>query len=204
MDRVPLVVRVAVAAFASVAVALGAAAAPGYPSPASPAFPDFPDFPDFPAFPAPAPPSPVFRLLAASAITGIPHSPPVPGDVIRPYDPPDKPWLPGHRGVDLAAGPGSVVASSADGVVHFAGSVAGTPTVSVMHADGIRTTYQPVVARVSRGDRVLRGDPLGVLGDPAPDPGLHWGALRGSDYLNPLDLLARRPIVLKPPVPDGG
>ena len=133
-------VRVTVAAFASVAVALGAAAAPAQPSPASP------DFPDFPAFPPPAPPSPVFRLLAASAITGIPHSPPVPGDVIRPYDPPDKPWLPGHRGVDLAAGPGSVVASSADGVVHFAGSVAGTPTVSVMHADGIRTTYQPVVA----------------------------------------------------------
>src|SRR5699024_8460949 len=79
MPWIPLAVRVAVAALASVAVALGAAAAPAQPSPASPAFPDFP------AFPAPAPPSPVFRLLAASAITGIPHSPPVPGDVIRPY-----------------------------------------------------------------------------------------------------------------------
>ncbi|WP_331251434.1 M23 family metallopeptidase [Corynebacterium xerosis] len=100
--------------------------------------------------------------------------------------------------MDLAAPEGAPVRASGDGTVHFAGMVAGTPTVSVMHADGIRTTYQPVRWTVARGQAVSRGDMIGTLG-PGPDPGLHWGALRGEDYLNPLDLLGRRPIVLKPP-----
>lgn len=185
MDHVPLFARVAVAALGAVALTLGS----------------------FNPGAAAAPPP------AASAVSSVPHSPPVPGEVVRPYDPPEKPWLPGHRGVDLAAAPGAAVASSADGVVHFAGAVAGTPTVSVMHPDGIRTTYQPVVAHVSRGESVRRGQSLGILGEwggggagphPLPHPGLHWGAVRGRDYLNPLDLLSRRPIVLKPPVRDGG
>ena len=120
------------------------------------------------------------------------------GGVVKKYDPPAQRWLPGHRGVDLAAPVGSPVRASGDGVVHFAGMVAGTPTVSVMHADGIRTTYQPVRWSVRRGDRVLRGSMIGTV-EAGTDPGLHWGALRGGDYLNPLDLLWRRPIVLKPP-----
>lgn len=176
--------RLLLAALAAAALAM---AAPS-PVPASPA--------------SPAPTALAPRAAASSAITRIPHSRPVPGRVLRAYDPPAQRWLPGHRGVDLAAPPGAIVRSSADGVVHFAGSVAGTPTVSVLHADGIRTTYQPVIASVARGDAVRRGQDIGVLGA-GGDPGLHWGALRGRDYLNPLDLLARRPIVLKPPVPDG-
>ncbi|MFD5867212.1 peptidoglycan DD-metalloendopeptidase family protein [Corynebacterium sp. NPDC060344] len=133
----------------------------------------------------------------AAAVTAVEHAKPVDGGVVKPYDPPAKRWLPGHRGVDLAAAVGAQVRASADGVVHFAGMVAGTPTVSVMHADGIRTTYQPVRWSVRRGERVRRGAVLGTL-ESGPDPGLHWGALRGRDYLNPMDLLSRRPIVLKP------
>ncbi|MCG7439038.1 M23 family metallopeptidase [Corynebacterium freneyi] len=133
----------------------------------------------------------------SGGISAIEHAKPVPGDVVTPYDPPAQRWLPGHRGVDLAAPIGSAVRASGDGVVHFAGMVAGTPTVSVMHADGIRTTYQPVRWSVRRGDRVRRGDVIGTL-EAGQDPGLHWGALRGRDYLNPLDLLWLRPIVLKP------
>ncbi|WP_295624138.1 M23 family metallopeptidase [uncultured Corynebacterium sp.] len=137
------------------------------------------------------------RATTGSRITDVEHSPPVPGGVVTPYDPPPQRWLPGHRGVDLAAPVGAVVRASGDGTVHFAGEVAGRPTISVMHADGIRTTYQPVRAEVRRGDRVRRGDVLGRL-EAGPDPGLHWGALRGDDYLNPMDLLRARPIVLKP------
>lgn len=140
---------------------------------------------------------------AAASVSDVVHERPVPGAVIRAYDPPAKRWLPGHRGVDLAAPEGSAVVASGDGVVHFAGMVAGMPNVSVMHADGIRTTYQPVDPIVARGDSVRRGDVLGTLAE-GPDPGLHWGALRGDDYLNPLDLLARRPIVLKPVRPRPG
>ena len=69
-----------------------------------------------------------------------------------------------------------------------------------MHADGIRTTYQPVRALVAKGDPIRQGEVIGILEEPAEfnETGLHWGALRGKDYLNPLDLIERREIVLKP------
>jgi len=41
--------------------------------------------------------------------------------VVRGFDPPPRPWLPGHRGVDLAAVPGAAVRSAGAGVVRFAG-----------------------------------------------------------------------------------
>ena len=93
----------------------------------------------------------------------------------------------------------SVVAAG-DGVVAFAGVVAGTPTVSVDHTNGLRTTYQPVHARVARGEEVREGQMLGILGHPVDGwPGLHWGARRGpDDYVNPLGLLDAPVIRLKP------
>lgn len=120
--------------------------------------------------------------------------------VLRGADIPEKNWLPGHRGVDLAAHTGQDVLAAEDGVVAFAGVVAGTPTVSIDHADGIRTTYQPVHAVVSAGDHVLEGQPIGRLGHPVDGyPGLHWGARTGPDsYINPLSLLDAPAIRLKP------
>ncbi|MDO5511455.1 murein hydrolase activator EnvC [Corynebacterium sp.] len=120
--------------------------------------------------------------------------------VLRAFDRPDHNWLPGHRGVDLALPVGGTVVAAGDGVVAFAGVVAGTPTVSVDHADGIRTTYQPVHARVARGDAVREGQTIGTLGHPTDGwPGLHWGARRGAaDYVNPLGLLDAPVIRLKP------
>ncbi|WP_211206058.1 M23 family metallopeptidase [Corynebacterium ulceribovis] len=127
------------------------------------------------------------------------HRKPTAGAVTRDYDPPLKNWLPGHRGVDLAAADGSVVVASAAGVVHFAGMVAGTPVVSVMHADGIRTTYQPVTTSLRRGMQVSKGQPVGVLRRNDEHDGLHWGARRGEVYLNPLSLLRPRQVRLVPP-----
>lgn len=120
--------------------------------------------------------------------------------VLRAFDLPEHDWLPGHRGVDLELRVGSPVLAAGDGVVAFAGSVAGTPTVSIDHADGVRTTYQPVHARVSRGDEVAEGTEIGTLGHPADGrPGLSWGARTGpADYLNPLSLLDAPTIRLKP------
>lgn len=120
--------------------------------------------------------------------------------LLRAFDPPEKPWLAGHRGVDLPADPGDPIVAAEDGVVAFAGVVAGTPVVSIDHADGIRTTYQPVHARVSQGDAVQEGDVIGMLGQPTgSDIGLHWGARIGKEeYINPLSLLDRPVIRLKP------
>lgn len=129
---------------------------------------------------------------------------PLSGDppVTRPFDPPDKPWLSGHRGVDLASAPGVTVLAAGDGTVAFAGEVAGKPVISIDHPDGIRTTYEPVVATLSAGDPVQRGQPIGTLqaGHPecAVEACLHWGARRGERYIDPLSLLRPRRVRLLP------
>jgi hypothetical protein len=88
-------------------------------------------------------------------------------------------------------------------VVSFAGYVAGTGVVSVRHADGLRTTYEPVLPAVHVGASVAGGDLLGHLmpghGDCGPGRWcLHWGLLRGSTYLDPLTLVRRGPVRLLP------
>lgn len=122
-------------------------------------------------------------------------------DVLRGFDPPEQRWLAGHLGADLAADVGQPVLASADGVVHFVGTVAGVPVVSVTHG-GLRTTYLPVRASVARGDPVRAGDELGPLAEePAhcsSRPCLHFGLLRGATYLDPLGPLGHGPVRLLP------
>ncbi|MEV0680472.1 M23 family metallopeptidase [Actinosynnema sp. NPDC050436] len=137
-----------------------------------------------------------------------PLAPPHP--VLRAFERPPTPYLAGHRGVDLGAAPDAVVLASADGTVHFAGTVGRRQVVSLAHAGNLRTTYEPVTPLVSRGQRVTRGTPVGTL-----DPGhegcrttcLHWAALRPTPhrhYLDPLSLLARTRVRLLPTDPHGG
>ena len=87
------------------------------------------------------------------------------------------------------------------GTIAFAGQVGGRPVVSIQHADGIRTTYDPVISRRSRGDVVGRGDIIGVLAnenEATHGPGLGWGAKIGESYIDPLTLLGRSEVRLKP------
>ncbi|MFE3057981.1 M23 family metallopeptidase [Nocardia sp. NPDC059239] len=124
---------------------------------------------------------------------------PRPG-VVRAFDKPEHDWLPGHRGVDLAGDRGQVVLAAGDGIVVFAGIVADKPVVSIDHPGGLRTTYEPVSAAIPVGRRLTRGTPIGMLeaGHPPCSPCLHWGARRDGEYLDPLGLLHRTPIRLKP------
>ena len=111
------------------------------------------------------------------------------------------PWSPGHRGVDLGARPRAPALAAAAGVVMFAGRIAGVGAVSVQHAGGIRTTYEPVTPDVRVGDRVTAGQHLGTVDSwpgHCPGPCLHWGALRGRTYLDPLGLLGLVGPVLLP------
>jgi murein DD-endopeptidase MepM/ murein hydrolase activator NlpD len=156
-------------------------------------------------------------LLAPAAAAGEPDPPPEPTPnltsvvrvgwvaplagplrVTRAFDAPANPFGPGHRGVDLAGAADAPVLAAGDGVVVFAGMVAGRPVVSVDHAGGLRTTYEPVSATVGAGQPVARGSPLGTLvaghaGCPVAAC-LHWGLRRGEVYLDPL-LLLRTPRV---------
>lgn len=119
---------------------------------------------------------------------------PPPPIVLTPFAPPATRYGAGHRGVDLAAQPGSPVVAAGAGVVIFAGPLAGRGVISVEHPGGLRTTYEPVTAAVTVGTTVSPGQPIGAL-EPghagcAPANCLHWGArLPGRLYLDPMSLL---------------
>lgn len=124
---------------------------------------------------------------------------PVPGPVLRGFDPPARPWLPGHRGVDLGAAPGAPVRTAVAGRVVFAADLAGRGVVVVSHGV-MRTTYEPVTAIVDVGTSVGAGDRIGTLqaGHSCSTGCLHWGLRRGEEYLNPLSLLDPGPLQLLP------
>ena len=139
------------------------------------------------AAPTPAVPAPARPVTYRAPID--------PLDVVRPFDAPDSPYGPGHRGVDLAARTGQAVRTAAAGVVTFAGSVAGRGVVVVAHADGVRTEYEPVLPSVRRGailgPRAVLGRVDGTHGSCDAGGCLHWGARRGDEYFDPLLLLSR-------------
>ncbi|MBB2942221.1 murein DD-endopeptidase MepM/ murein hydrolase activator NlpD [Actinoplanes lutulentus] len=144
----------------------------------------------------------LISLLSLPVAPSVYRWPVVSPRVVRHFDPPPQPWLAGHRGADLAVRPGAVVSSAGAGMVLFAGTIAGRGVVSVAHAGGLRTTYEPVTAVVGIGDQVVAGDPLGTIeiGHPGcPEPVcLHWGLRRGDAYLDPLALLGLGRVRLLP------
>jgi len=144
--------------------------------------------------PLPAVAGPVRPMPAAPARVAALWTSPVPGPrVTRPFESLPNPYTAGHRGVDLAGSPATPVLAAGDGVVVFAGMVAGRPAVSIDHAGGLRTTYEPVDPSVAAGVHVTRGSPIGRLaaghaGCPV-SACLHWGLRRGETYLDPMALL---------------
>ncbi len=129
-----------------------------------------------------------------------------PPAVGRPFQPPSRPYGPGHRGADLVGADGQAVLSAGAGVVVYAAPLADRGVVSVDHAGGLRTTYEPVRAGVRPGQVVAKGQPLGVLA--AGHPGclgaacLHWGLRRERTYLDPLVLVRPARVRLLPYPPD--
>ena len=121
--------------------------------------------------------------------------------VVAVFAPPDLTWHPGHRGVDLLGAAGQPVLAIGAGRVTFAGPVAGRGVVVVDHG-GLRSTYEPVLARVAGGEHVEAGEALGVLqavrSHCLPRVCLHLGLKRGDCYLDPLELLTGRDVRLKP------
>lgn len=123
--------------------------------------------------------------------------------VVRGFDPPPKPWLGGHRGVDLAVPAGATVLSPADGRVSFSGRVVDRPVVTIDHGNGLRSSLLAVASELRAGDTVASGDPVGTVAASSHCACLHWGVRRGDAYVNPLQfVMDLRPSVLLP-VPDG-
>lgn len=129
---------------------------------------------------------------------------PLAGTVVveRAFDPPRTAYGPGHRGVDLRASVGQRVRSAGPGRVTYAGLLAGRGVVTVTHAGGLRTTYEPVEPSVRVGAGVARGTVLGQLSSGHAScrrrSCLHWGLLLGRVYLNPLSLVQGGEVRLLP------
>ncbi|MDR6507449.1 M23 family metallopeptidase [Arthrobacter oryzae] len=122
--------------------------------------------------------------------------------VLRAFDPPDKPWMSGHRGVDLqAAFDGAQVTAPESGTVSFVGVVVDRPVITIDHGNGLRSSFEPVESVLAAGATLSKGDILGTVqpGHCAAMPCVHWGVRRGAEYINPLSLVKDlRPSILLP------
>lgn len=91
---------------------------------------------------------------------------PVPGAVIRHFQPPACERCAGHRGVTLRTTVGDSVVAVAPGEVEFVGEVGGTLYVVQRLAPSIRVTYGHLATVSTRqGVRLSAGVPLGEAGE---------------------------------------
>lgn len=103
------------------------------------------------------------------------------GRLIRPVQGPISAFMQGgHTGIDVAAGLGSPIVASDDGVVRAAGWVTnGGYRVCLTHASGLETCYFHTSGiLVNVGQRVRRGEPIALIGMSglAGGPHVHWEA----------------------------
>ena len=132
---------------------------------------------------APAPPP----TAASSDSWDWPVAPPHP--IVRQFIAPATQYSAGHRGIDIAA-PDGVVVAPAGGVVHFAGIVVDRPVLSIEHPGGILTSYEPVTTQLSAGQVVARGEVVGaVIEGHCSSPCLHFGVRVNGLYVSPLTYL---------------
>jgi murein DD-endopeptidase MepM/ murein hydrolase activator NlpD len=140
-----------------------------------------------PAPPAAPPPLPAVPVIGRTWPVGTRPA------LLRGWEPPPTAYARGHRGVDLAAAPGTPVRAVAAGRVSYAGRVAGRGVISVdLAGTDLRTTYEPVRASVPKDAEVTAGEVIGTVeptGSHCTTTCVHWGLLRGGTYLNPLTLL---------------
>ena len=168
--------------------------------------------------PAPVPRSPAPTALRTGPLSG-PGAErdavvlPVDGPVVRLFVRPAQRWSRGHRGVDLAAEPGAPVRAPLAGVVEFAGPVAGRTVLTIVRADGLRASLEPLSDVLEVGTPVTPGDVVGLVATPtvagdaahagarghcAPTSCVHWGVRRDGEYVDPLGLLEPVTVVLLP------
>ena len=80
--------------------------------------------------------------------------------------------------------------------------VVNRPVIVITHAGGIRTSYEPVETAVPVGTTVIAGQVVGHVSSATGHCGgrdcLHWGARRGTIYVDPLQFLRPPHVVLLP------
>ncbi len=131
----------------------------------------------------------------ANAVTAsfLLSAPTAPLNVQRLASLPQRPWLAGHRGLDLAARVGEPVTSPSAGVVTFVGFVVDRPVLSIQHDGGLLSSFEPIDSPLSVGDVVARGQMVGTVAEAqhhcVRSECVHWGLRLGGEYVDPLDYL---------------
>ncbi|WP_236609545.1 murein hydrolase activator EnvC family protein [Leifsonia xyli] len=118
-----------------------------------------------------------------------------PVHLLKSFAAPPTPYAAGHRGIDLAAAPGAPVTAPASGVVRFAGTVVDRPVLTVEHASGVLSSYEPVTTPLTVGESVSPGDPLAAIatGGHCGSACLHVGVRINGEYVSPLLFFATLP-----------
>jgi murein DD-endopeptidase MepM/ murein hydrolase activator NlpD len=144
----------------------------------------------------------LFLLVVLTALVGMPppsaaastYRPPVQAPVVDGFRLPDGPYGAGNRGLEYATSPGTPVRAIGDGLVVFTGPVPGTRAVTVLHPDGLRSSYTHLATiTVEAGEHVARGTVLGTSTER-----LHLGVRTGGTYLDPAGLFASTGVHLVP------
>ena len=125
-------------------------------------------------------------------------------EVLQDFDAPDKPWLAGHRGVDLASHEGDELIAPAAGYISFAGKVAGKDVVVITHPQGFRSTFEPAQAVARQGQALKRGEVFALRSsgesNHCEDTCIHWGVkISKQRYLNPQRMIEASPIIILHP-----
>ena len=118
--------------------------------------------------------------------------------VSAPYVAPAHAYGPGHRGIDLSASLAAEVHAPVAGEVSFVGTVVDRPLISLRVDAHTVVSIEPVASTLAVGDRVQRGEIIGVRahGGHCDDSCLHLGVRVDGDYVNPMRFFVGRPVLL--------
>ena len=120
--------------------------------------------------------------------------PPVDAPVSDPFRMPDGPYGPGNRGIEYATSPGDAVRAGAEGVVSFAGPVAGNLYVTLDHGGGLLSSYSYIDrVSVAHGDSAGRGDVIGFTGETP----LHFSVRIDGSYVDPAAFIGVRRVSVR-------
>lgn len=122
--------------------------------------------------------------------------------LVKAFNPPDRPWLSGSRGVWLNLhNPQGTIESPCDGRVIYSAELAGRKVLSI-DCGGIHSTFEPVVTTLHTGQSVKRGEQIASVpplesewtSTSIQEGEIHWGAkVSRTRYINPLRMLTGHP-----------
>lgn len=127
------------------------------------------------------------------------------GVIARDFAPPAQNWLPGHRGIDLVPNGSAAFVAPFAARIGFAGKVAGKPVVTLLHSNGLRSTFEPAETELAVGTFVDAGDHVGFISSAGPwhcaTLCLHWGVKEDEEYLDPWQMIRPQVRIILLPLP---